>query len=43
MPFFIDPLVVAALIVMFSMFMNMINEMLIAMATTGCAAARGGR
>ena len=40
---FIDPLVVAALIVMFSMFMNMINEMLIAMATTGCAAARGGR
>jgi len=40
---FIGPLVVVALIVMFSVFMNMINEMLIAMATTGCAAARGGR
>ena len=40
---FIGPLVVVALIVMFSIFMNMINEMLIAMATTGCAAARGGR
>jgi hypothetical protein len=38
---FIGPLVVVALIVIFSVFMSMINEMLIAMATTGCAAARG--